>query len=305
MAELLFDLEPSINTELSLGFNLDSSYVEDERTSFWEGAKETVTGIAKFGSELIPGGRYLWQEERERFGKMSSGEKAMAVGWEGLNALMWWKGPAIAKGIFKLGSKGLGKVSGGRIGKKVIQPIEDLIDIQSKSYAELASSKLKKAGFKQDEIPAVIDAKRGNNNALLGAFRGRALEGKGMSKGWQKNVNMTTDPWLQFSPKKKLLDDLVPETLSRGAQEGSIVRQIAKAYGKDYDPKYIDGVFSRHADKYIEGGHIVRMKDATDDLVWNVLRDMQDSPKLLLKLKTPGAFASMRPLQSVWGDLNP
>jgi len=174
MAFLGFDLEEA-PSDLQPVFAFESDQFQ-ELEAPEAGFKDVVTGIAKFGSELIPGGRYLWQEERERFGKMSSGEKAMAVGWEGLNALMWWKGPAIAKGIFKLGSKGLGKVSGGRIGKKVIQPIEDLIDIQSKSYAELASSKLKKAGFKQDEIPAVIDAARGNNNALLGAFRGRALE---------------------------------------------------------------------------------------------------------------------------------
>ena len=303
MAFLGFDLEeaPS-DLQPVLAFESDRFQEFDEPGTDFKGV---VTGIAKFGSELIPGGRYLWQEERERFTQMSSGEKAMAVGWEGLNALMWWKGPAIARGLFKLGSKGIGKVTGGRIGKKVIQPIEDLIDIQSKSYAELASSRLKKAGFKQDEIPAVIDAARGNNNALLGAFRGRALEGKGMSRGWEKNIDMMTDPWLQFAPNKKIMADLVPETLRRKTQEGSIIRQIAKAYGKDYNPRYIDGVFERHATKYTGGEHIVRMKDATDDLVWNVLRDMQDSPKLLLKLTTPGPFASMRPMQSVFGDLNP
>jgi hypothetical protein len=309
MAQLNFNLDTTgggTKDSVSLDFSFDKSpFKPVEREKF--DLKETLTGVVKFGTELAPYGRYLWKEEREKYGRMSSGEKMMAHGWEGLSFLFWWKGPAIAKGAFKLIGKGAGKVTGGRIGKKVIQPIEDLIDIKSKSYAQLASSKLTSKGFKQDEIPAVIDAARGNNFSLLGAYSEQAAAGKSMSRGWQKNIRVARTPGdisYQFAPADDLLKELVPETLRRKAHEGSIRKQIGLVF-KEGEKYNANEIFARHAKKYTGGEGIVKMKDATDDLVFNVLRDMQDSPRLLIKLATTaGPFASMRPMQSVWGDLD-
>jgi len=306
MALLSFEADES-GAELQPTLNFESDDAIFNKILEVEEPKSFITGVAKFGSELIPGGRYLWQEERERFSKMSSGERAMAVGWEGLNALLWWKGPAIAKGAFKLIKRGAGVATKGRIGTKSLQPIEDLIDIQTKSYGDLAATRLKQKGFHKREIPSVIESARGNSSALDIKFVDLIANNKNPSLGWQKNVRVQRSPGsitYNLSPDEKLLKELAPEMLQRKAVEGSIKKQIAKVFHKDYNPRWVDGVFAKHAKKYVGGEDIMKMSDATDPIAWNVLNDMQQSQKLLLKLATPGPFASMRPVQAMFGSLN-
>lgn len=276
---------------------------------FLEGALNKVVGIGKFASDFIPGGRYVWEDARDEFNRMSPDEKVNTLAFGVLGgAALWAAGGPIARGVGKGGKALAGKLGIMNIGKKSVAPIEDLLTYKATKYADDLPKYLRKQGFSGPESNAVRDLLLHGDQATLNTVKATGKWQK--SKAFKENIRERKFGGMrdvEYKPRTDFVQSIpTPEQIRRVAVKSDMEGVVKRVLGDDnYTPDWLEGTFRAYAKRHKGMEDVRRLADATDEQMNAVLTAMQGGERLIRRIADTGMVASLRPVQSVLGKLEP